>query len=46
MITWLVQGGGVVMILFAIFNLSLAVDMILNEQDALQEDVWAVHRAP
>jgi len=51
LLTWdrltgpLLHGGGVVMILFAIFNLSLAVDMILNEQDALQEDVWATYVA-
>lgn len=51
LLTWdrltgpLLHGGGVVMIVFAIFNILMAVDFIVLETDAIKDDTWATYVA-
>lgn len=51
LLTWdrltgpLLHGGGVVMIAFALFNILFAIDFIIIENDAIEDDAWATYVA-
>jgi len=51
LLTWdrltgpLLHGGGIVMILFAIFNITMAADIIANQESALVKDAWSTYVA-